>query len=65
MLFHFYIGMRGEDEMSPDPVPLSPDESDPLPPVEKSTGVADIREEISVGPDSVSQGTSITDSVFL
>ncbi|XP_020256935.1 uncharacterized protein LOC109833604 [Asparagus officinalis] len=45
-------GERGESEMSPDSVPVSPGEPDPLPQLKRPTGVADIREDSNVGPDS-------------
>ncbi|ONK56844.1 uncharacterized protein A4U43_C10F13690 [Asparagus officinalis] len=52
-------GERGESKMSPDSVPVSPDEPDPLPQVERPTWVADIREDSNVGPDSVDPGLVI------
>ena len=63
MLFHLYIGERGESEMSPDSVPVSPGEPDPLPQLKRPTGVADIREDSNVGPDSADPGTSTIDNV--
>ncbi|XP_020248576.1 uncharacterized protein LOC109836085 isoform X1 [Asparagus officinalis] len=49
--------------MSPDSVPVSPGEPDPLPQLKRPTGVADIREDSNVGPDSADPGTSTIDNV--
>ncbi|ONK60374.1 uncharacterized protein A4U43_C08F17660 [Asparagus officinalis] len=56
-------GERGESEMSPDSVPVSPGEPDPLPQFKRPTGVADIREDSNVGPDSADPGISTIDNV--
>ncbi|XP_020249764.1 uncharacterized protein LOC109827210 [Asparagus officinalis] len=47
-----YNRMIVELSNSPDSVPVSPGEPDPLPQLKRPTGVADIREDSNVGPDS-------------
>ena len=61
MLFHLYIGERGEREMSHDPVFhdfTSSGEPDSPHQVERPAEVGDIRETVNVGPGSMNPGTS-------
>ena len=66
MLFHLYVGERGDSEMSPDPAPhdcVFSGEPDSPYQVEKPAEAADVRETINVGPDSANPGTSTIDNV--
>ena len=65
MLFHLYVGERGESEMSPDPASRDfafSDEPDLSYQVEKPAEAADVRETVNVGPDSANPGTSTIDN---
>ncbi|ONK78346.1 uncharacterized protein A4U43_C02F17580 [Asparagus officinalis] len=67
MLFHLYVGERGDGEMSPDPAPhdcVFSGEPDSPYQVEKPAEAADVRETINVGSDSANPGTSTIDNVL-